>query len=339
MLLTICPNCAAQFKVQPEQLNVRQGRVMCGRCRQVFNAFQSLSRVEETVDLPVDHVQEPLPESAQHAPESDAPSTLLTVDSVALPVADPIFLREEPSPLPAAFSALGPLSPVHVAVAPTQSALAARKVEIPPLHGSRVEKIAPFPDQADDLARVTPGIDLSVGDNPLLVDAQINADAPIEAPSRAWRFGVFLLFVFLLAQAAYAFRTNIVSSYPQLRPSFGQLCELVGCSISWGRDETAFEIVASELIEAPGKPGRILLTAILVNRGKTKQDMPSLELRLTDNANQIVVSRVLHPVDYLGRAMTKDEGLVPNTDLYVNLNLEIGNRPLASGYGLRPFYP
>ncbi len=339
MLLTICPNCAAQFKVQPEQLNVRQGRVMCGRCRQVFNAFQSLSRVEETIDLHVDRAQDPLPESTQRAPESDAPSPLLTIDSVALPVADPIFLREEPSPLPAAFSALGPLSPAPVAVAPVQSGFAASEVKIPPLHQSHVEEIAPFHDQGDDLALVAPGIDLTVEGNPLLVDTQVNSGTLIEEPSRAWRFGVFLLFVCLLAQAAYTFRTNIVSSYPQLRPSFGQLCELVGCSISWGRDEAAFEIVASELIEAPGKPGRILLTAILVNRGKTKQDMPSLELRLTDNANQVVVSRVLHPVDYLGRAMSKDEGLVPNTDLYVNLNLEIGNRPLASGYGLRPFYP
>lgn len=339
MLLTICPNCAAQFKVQPEQLNVRQGRVMCGRCRQVFNAFQSLSRVEETIDLHVDRAQVPLPESAQGAPESDAPSPLLTVDSVALPVADPLFLREEPSPLPAAFSAIGPLSPLPLATLPVQSALAGSEVEFTPRRESRKEEVLPLHVQADELALVAPGIDLSVEGNPLLVDTQINAGTSREEPSRAWRFGVFLLFVCLLAQAAYAFRTNIVSSYPQLRPSFGLLCELVGCSISWGRDEAAFEIVASELIEAPGKPGRILLTAILVNRGKTKQDMPSLELRLTDNANQVVVSRVLHPVDYLGRAIAKDEGLVPNTDLYVNLNLEIGNRPLASGYGLRPFYP
>jgi predicted Zn finger-like uncharacterized protein len=47
MLLTTCPTCAAQFKVQPEHLNVRQGRVMCGRCRGVFNAFESLRRVED----------------------------------------------------------------------------------------------------------------------------------------------------------------------------------------------------------------------------------------------------------------------------------------------------
>ena len=95
------------------------------------------------------------------------------------------------------------------------------------------------------------------------------------------------------------------------------------------------------MIEAPGKPGRILLTAILVNRGKTKQDLPSLELRLTDNANQVVVSRLLHPADYLGRTINKDEALAPNTELYVNidLKLELSSKPPASGYGLIVFYP
>ena len=67
--------------------------------------------------------------------------------------------------------------------------------------------------------------------------------------------------------------------------------------------------------------------------------MPSLELRLTDNANQVVASRLLHPSDYLGRAPAKEEGLVPNAELYVNLNLELSNKPLASGYGLIVFYP
>ena len=84
-----------------------------------------------------------------------------------------------------------------------------------------------------------------------------------------------------------------------------------------------------------------MLTAILANRGKSKQDLPSLELRLTDTANQVVVSRLLHPADYLGRAIAKDEGLVPNTELYVNvdLKLELNNKPPASGYGLIVFYP
>jgi hypothetical protein len=148
-----------------------------------------------------------------------------------------------------------------------------------------------------------------------------------------------LLFLTLLVAAIYTLRTTLVSSYPQLRPVLNQVCDVAGCTISWGREDSAFEIVTSELVETPTKPGRILLTATLVNRSKTKQDLPSLELRLTDNANQIVASRALHPRDYLGRTVAKDEGLAPGAELYVNLNLEVGNKSLASGYGLLPFFP
>ena len=52
MLLTTCPNCQAQFKVSPDQLNVRSGRVMCGRCRHVFNSFESLQRIDSTLGDP-----------------------------------------------------------------------------------------------------------------------------------------------------------------------------------------------------------------------------------------------------------------------------------------------
>jgi predicted Zn finger-like uncharacterized protein len=44
MLITTCGNCRARFRVTPQQLNAKQGQVRCGRCRQVFNGFESLER-------------------------------------------------------------------------------------------------------------------------------------------------------------------------------------------------------------------------------------------------------------------------------------------------------
>ncbi len=44
MLITTCTQCSARFRVTPAQLNARQGQVRCGRCRTVFNGFQSLER-------------------------------------------------------------------------------------------------------------------------------------------------------------------------------------------------------------------------------------------------------------------------------------------------------
>jgi predicted Zn finger-like uncharacterized protein len=44
MLITTCTQCGARFRVTPSQLNAKQGQVRCGRCRTVFNGFQSLER-------------------------------------------------------------------------------------------------------------------------------------------------------------------------------------------------------------------------------------------------------------------------------------------------------
>lgn len=49
-MLTRCPTCTTTFRVTPEQLKARLGRVRCGQCRSVFNALDSL--VEETSAIP-----------------------------------------------------------------------------------------------------------------------------------------------------------------------------------------------------------------------------------------------------------------------------------------------
>lgn len=45
MILARCPECSTTFRVRPEQLRARQGRVRCGQCNHAFNALETL--VEE----------------------------------------------------------------------------------------------------------------------------------------------------------------------------------------------------------------------------------------------------------------------------------------------------
>lgn len=71
MILTRCPTCATTFRVRPEQLRVRQGRVRCGTCSRPFNALESL--IEDDFDSR-DAVQ--VPAAAPEAPEIAAPPPL-----------------------------------------------------------------------------------------------------------------------------------------------------------------------------------------------------------------------------------------------------------------------
>lgn len=295
MLLTTCPKCSAKFKVSPEQLNVRQGRVMCGRCRHVFNAFETLKRTEDNdAGEPIDYT---LLDATQ---ETDSAQQ----------------------------------------IPPLDTATAAESTDKPELSRD-VHGVAGLPPDAD--LAITPDIDPAAEPdaqglattNPL-IGGPVPAD-PVQ--SRVWVWLGTSAGVALALQAAFYFRSEIVQQYPQLRPQMAAMCEAFACSISWGRDTALIKIESSDLIEPPGRPGRILLTATLVNRAPTKQDFPALEVKLTDANNAVLSSRVLMPAEYLGRVPAAGEGLAPNIELYVNLNMELVGKPQASGYGLRAFYP
>lgn len=42
MIQTLCPACGTTFRVTPEQLKAKQGKVRCGKCQHVFNAIETL---------------------------------------------------------------------------------------------------------------------------------------------------------------------------------------------------------------------------------------------------------------------------------------------------------
>jgi predicted Zn finger-like uncharacterized protein len=306
MLLTICPHCKAQFKVTPDQLNIRQGRVMCGRCRHVFNAFQSLERV----------------------------------DSAFLPKPEPAFRAPAHQGLPADETTRdASLPPAFESVAP-QAIVESLPEEQGPVVDSRDEEI-PAPVRAAEKARpqqqVAPATSAPYAETVASVSDEIDLIQP-GGGHRAWRLGVLLLAIVLAGQAAYFFRSPIVSTYPEVRPYFSVACEWLSCTLPWNRDDIALKVETSDLIEEIGKPGRFLLTAVISNRAKTVQDYPHIELTLSDTNNQTLTRRVLQPRDYLGRPVRRDEGMAPGSESSLNLSLEASNSR-AAGYHLLLFYP
>ncbi|SFP61554.1 MJ0042 family finger-like domain-containing protein [Nitrosomonas cryotolerans] len=47
-LVTLCPNCSTAFRVSAMQLQMHNGDVCCGQCRQIFNGFATLMTVSES---------------------------------------------------------------------------------------------------------------------------------------------------------------------------------------------------------------------------------------------------------------------------------------------------
>jgi predicted Zn finger-like uncharacterized protein len=318
MLLTLCPQCSAQFKVAPEQLNIRQGRVMCGRCRHVFNAFESLKRIADE-DVPIEVTDYAVIDSSLQT--DDAP--LLgehTTDIAAT------YHIETPEPVNA---------PANEPATKPVNQHAAEFITVTTATAASDDALLMPAIEADAAPNDNPITSTLTSQNPLI---RGSVPSPKQA-SRIWGYLVGVAVIGLAAQAIYFFRSDIAQQYPELRPHMLQACETLRCQIPWGRVTESIKIESSDLIEPPGKPGRILLLATVANRAATTHDFPHIEVKLMDSANTVLASRVFTPTEYLARTPNADEGMAANTELYVNLQLELVGKTTASGYGLRAFYP
>lgn len=78
-MLTRCPSCSTAFRVTPEQLQARHGRVRCGHCATAFNAFDSLATLpaiepdEEATPKPATEKEYPAGKPAIEAVKETAP--------------------------------------------------------------------------------------------------------------------------------------------------------------------------------------------------------------------------------------------------------------------------
>ncbi len=231
----------------------------------------------------------------------------------------------------AAHAAAASLEPLD-RLAPIEMDAPALEREIPP------EVFAPSPEPEEgESPLVPPAAAPAPAPAPLYpyVEPTVAAPAPL---SRAWLFGAVLLALLLGVQALYAFRAQVAQQYPDTRPWLESACARAGCTVPWVNEESALKLEDSELLEVPGKPNQIALSARIRNLSRAAQEFPHLELTLTDLTGQTAVRRVLRPMDYLGRVPVTGEVMAPGSEALVSLRLET-TRVKATGYELLLFYP
>ena len=308
MLITTCAHCKARFRVNPQQLNARQGQVRCGRCSQVFNGFQMLERFPDDDTggrLLAEHErrQVGVPASDASWMEATTPVTPATSAPPAIdsdPAAIDLPLTDEQQPL-ASPPITEPLPEPPTAAPPEEAVKPSRR-----------------------WLRHQPDLTLYV--------------EPANPPSRAWRFATALAALVLAVQLVYAWRGPVAQRYPVLRPTLEAACGHLGCTVPYSREDALLKLEDSELLEVPGKPSEIALGARIRNLASVSQEYPHLELTLTDLTGQAAVRRVLRPTDYLGRPLAYGEVIPAGVEVAVQLRLETP-RIKATGYELLVFYP
>ena len=303
-MITRCPSCQTYFRVHAEQLAARGGQVRCGRCARIFDALEYL--IEET--------------GAPHEPGSaHEPAAAATrADQIAAPEA-PAEQAAELATAPEVSGAQGVASVVESApLAGATEWTATTEPVIEP---------APSPE-----AMFAPGA----------TRFDFGPEAAAEPAQRArrwpWVLGALLLLMLLLAQAAYYFRSAIIVLFPAVKPYASVLCTKLGCDLPLPRRVELMSIEASDLQADTNNPNIMVLTATLKNRALFEQQLPLLELTLTDAQDQPVVRRVLAPQDYLGKGAGARSGFAGNSEIALKVYIE-SSQVKATGYRLYLFYP
>lgn len=342
---TRCPDCGTVFRVTSEQLRRKAGKVRCGHCQSVFNAFdQWLSDSDEPeVNAPASATHEafvePLPtepelvfEATIIEPEPDLPEQVETlVEEPFEEVIEVLPLEIIESEMPAEQTA--PVEPESVpeieSPAPGDSVVLEDSQETPE-ESTQAARDAGLV-AARELNDTTAYNRWAAG---TLASDGLGGFAGESAKRAVWPFVLvsILLIIALLGQLLYYFRGEIVLRMPSAAP----LYQLLAIDIPLPRNPALVSIETSDL-QSDNARGLFVLQATLKNRADHAQAWPALELSLTDTNDSVVSRRVMYAAEYLPPG-TASDSFPGNGEVAVRLWIEakeIG----ASGYRLYIFYP
>lgn len=331
-MLTRCPQCATTFRVTPEQLRARQGRVRCGSCQRVFNALDTLVDAVPPPPRPAP-AETALAESTLAAPEIAAPTADSSSDArpaVAAEFIEPVVAE---SPTNAPLHIEPPLADVTPSrPRPAEPAwLEAASATLSPSVGEAVaESVVPALGESSLVAAPAGDVqDFAAELEPL-------PDEEIRRRTWPWTLGALAALLGIASQTALHFRTEIALAYPDAKPALAAACVALGCALALPRQAELIGIEASDL--SPDAEGKLTVSATLKNRAPFAQEYPALELTLTDTADRALVRRVLAPAEYLPPQTPLADGFGANAELIVNLLVETPGLS-AAGYRLYLFYP
>lgn len=165
MLTTRCPNCGRVFRIRPEQLGVRGGRVRCGTCQTAFSALQTLEEIPDDVPLSSMQPQTGVGTTPPANASRPTPASAAVPASQATAASAPPVTSARPAPAPAATPAQTPVTPVRpaapAATGSTQVPVAARASAAAAMQPNLAKPVAParpVPEAASPAPAVKPQI-------------------------------------------------------------------------------------------------------------------------------------------------------------------------------------
>ncbi len=339
-LATRCPTCQTAFRVTMQQLELRDGMVRCGACREIFNGIDTVFEYEPGVGF------ELTPPPAQQ--DMADRMTLIDFDSL------------RGSQAPSASTMQAELDALSRAIADLQ----AKPWTTPP--ASVRDELGSNDAEEDDAHADRRGHGNDHHDHhgsdhhgnghhhSAPQDGQDDAYPPLHAEppgfvqqaqqrersARSWKvllwIAIPLLMLALVGQLTFYFRSDIAARSPEAARYLRGACRHLGCTIRLPMQIDRLSLASSQLDAVGEGTGRFMLTALVRNQGDTVQAWPSLDLQLKDADGQATVRKAFLPTQYA----SKDEitsGMPARSEREIRIMFDLsGDAP--AGFDLTLFY-
>lgn len=304
-LATRCPHCGTQFRVTSQQLALRDGRVRCGACREIFNGTNYLSEHEYEYEPPSEHNDTT---DIDHQPQrdDDAAGRMTLID----------FSSLRSAPVPSESTMQEELDALSKAIAELQN-----KPWSEPVAAASPSVV----DEGNE--SVEPGF--------------VQEGRQRQRASRLWTIvlmlGIPLLLMGLTAQLTYLFRNEIAAHSPEAARYLRAACRRIDCSITLPAQIQALSIESRQLHALPDQANHFELVVLLRNVSDTSQTWPALDLQLNDAIGQAEIRKIFMPAEFL-KASEIRAGIPAASEREIRLRFELSGDP-AYGFNIRIFYP
>ncbi|MFZ9256572.1 MAG: DUF3426 domain-containing protein [Burkholderiaceae bacterium] len=337
-LATQCPHCGTQFRVTLAQLELRDGKVRCGACREVFNGIDTV--FEHTGEAGVASAASRPPAASADAHDLSNRMTLFDVDASAHSAnAGASNMQEELDALSRAIADLQS-KPWAAPEGTHQTEFTEDAAGASSVHQLSAKTAADSQQDTDTFAAAPPVF--------------VQRAQQDQRERGRWRvllwIGIPLLVIALIAQLGWLFRNEIAARSPQAGQWLRAACARLHCEIKLPLNLEQLSVSASRLEQAPppeaanqpaangAEPAlRMNLVALLQNTSDTVQTWPALELALRDTDGTLLVRKVFMADSYVS-VNEQREGMPPRSEREIRLPLTLSGEPPA-GFAVSIFYP
>ncbi len=136
-----------------------------------------------------------------------------------------------------------------------------------------------------------------------------------------WKWILGLLIAALLIQAAWHFRSELITRFPGLAPWVHTICTHLDCLMLRQGRLSDVVLLNRDVRTHPVYQDTVLVNATLRNESQVALPYPVMQLQLYDNRQTILAYREFAPEEYLDRNASVSWGMLPGVPVHLVLEL------------------